>query len=200
MDPSRLVSVIGALAMIAIGIALCRERRAIRWRTVAWGIGLQWTAAIVLLRIPAGRAALDAAAGAVQTVLDQSYKGSEFVFGQLGMPRGGDSGLGVVFAFQVLPTIVFVASLFSVLYYLGVMQIIVRGLAWVMMRTMGASGAESLVVAASMFMGQTEAPLTVKPFLARLTESEWRPCRGPSSARTSRSDRCRSSTCSPPSR
>ncbi len=172
MDPSRLVSAVGAFAMIAIGVALCRERRAIRWRTVAWGIALQWTAAIVLLRIPAGRAALDAAAHGVQTVLDQSYKGSEFVFGQLGMPRGGDSGLGVVFAFQVLPTIVFVASLFAVLYYLGIMQIIVRGLAWVMMRTMGASGAESLVVAASMFMGQTEAPLTVKPFLSRLTESE----------------------------
>jgi CNT family concentrative nucleoside transporter len=172
MDPLRLVSVFGALAMIAIGVALSRHRRAIRWRTVAWGIALQWTAAIVLLRVPAGRAALEAAARGVQTVLDQSYKGSEFVFGQLGMPRGGDTGLGVVFAFQVLPTIVFVASLFAVLYYLGIMQLVVRGLAWVMMRTMHASGAESLVVAASMFMGQTEAPLTVKPFLTRLTESE----------------------------
>jgi len=172
MDPLRLVSVVGALAMIAIGVAIGRDRRAIRWRTVAWGIGLQWAAAIVLLRIPAGRAALETAARGVQTVLDQSYKGSQFVFGQLGMPQGGDTGLGVVFAFQVLPTIVFVASLFAVLYYLGIMQVVVRGLAWVMMRTMGASGAESLVVAASMFMGQTEAPLTVRPFLSRLTESE----------------------------
>jgi CNT family concentrative nucleoside transporter len=172
MDPFRLVSVVGSIAMIAIGLALCRNRRAIRWRTVLWGIGLQWAAAIVLLRVPAGRAALDAAAKGVQTVLDQSYAGSTFVFGQLGMPRGGETGLGVVFAFQVLPTIVFVASLFAVLYYLGIMQVVVRGLAWVMMRTMGASGAESLVVAASMFMGQTEAPLTVRPFLSRLTESE----------------------------
>ncbi len=172
MDPLRLVSVVGALVMVGLAIAVSRNRKAIRWRPVAWGIALQWVAAIVLLRLPAGRTALEAAAAGVQTVLDRSYAGSSFVFGELGLPRGGGSGLGVVFAFQVLPTIVFVASLFAVLYHLGIMQLVVRGLAWVMMRTMGASGAESLVVAASMFMGQTEAPLTVKPFLSRLTESE----------------------------
>lgn len=172
MDPLRLVSVVGALVMVGLAIAVSRNRKAIRWRPVAWGIALQWIAAIVLLRLPAGRTALEAAAAGVQTVLDRSYAGSSFVFGELGLPRGGGSGLGVVFAFQVLPTIVFVASLFAVLYHLGIMQLVVRGLAWVMMRTMGASGAESLVVAASMFMGQTEAPLTVKPFLSRLTESE----------------------------
>ena len=172
MDPYRLVSVVGAFAMLAFAFALSRDRRSIRWRPVVWGIALQWIAGVVLLRLPIGREMLSAAAAAVQTVLDQSYAGSSFVYGQLGMVRGGDTGLGVVFAFQVLPTIVFVASLFSVLYYLGVMQVIVRGLAYVMMRTMGASGAESLVVAASMFMGQTEAPLTIKPFLDRLTESE----------------------------
>lgn len=172
MDPYRLVSVVGAFAMLGFAFALSGDRRSIRWRPVVWGIALQWIAGVVLLRLPIGRQVLSAAAAAVQTVLDQSYAGSSFVFGQLGMVRGGDTGLGVVFAFQVLPTIVFVASLFSVLYYLGVMQVIVRGLAYVMMRTMGASGAESLVVAASMFMGQTEAPLTIKPFLDRLTESE----------------------------
>ena len=94
------------------------------------------------------------------------------MFGALGASGGGDSGLGVIFAFQVLPTIVFVASLFSILYYLGAMQWIVKGLAWVMVRTMGTSGAESLSVAASIFMGQTEAPLTIRPFLDKLTESE----------------------------
>ena len=172
MDPLRLVSAAGAFAMIAIAYAIGRDRRAIAWRPVVWGIALQWLAGVVLLRVPLGRRLLEGAAAGVQTVLDQSYAGSAFVFGQLGVQRGGDSGLGVVFAFQVLPTIVFVASLFAVLYHLGIMQIIVRTLAWVMMRTMGASGAESLVVAASMFMGQTEAPLTVKPFLERLTESE----------------------------
>ncbi len=158
--------------MLALALAIGRDRKSIRWRPVVWGIGLQWLAGVVLLQLPLGRSVLSGAAEAVQTVLDQSYAGSSFVFGQLGMAKGGDTGLGVVFAFQVLPTIVFVASLFSVLYYLGIMQIIVRGMAWVMMRTMGASGAESLVVAASMFMGQTEAPLTIKPFLTRLTESE----------------------------
>lgn len=172
MDPYRLVSAVGAFAMVGLALAVGRDRASIRWRPVVWGIALQWLAGAFLLRVPWGRSALESAAKAVQTVLDQSYAGSSFVFGQLGMARGGETGLGVVFAFQVLPTIVFVASLFAVLYYLGVMQIIVRGLAWVMMRTMGASGAESLVVAASMFMGQTEAPLTVKPFLDRLTESE----------------------------
>lgn len=172
MDPFRLVSAVGAFAMLALALSIGRDRKAIRWRPVIWGVALQWIAGVVLLQLPLGRELLTGAAKGVQTVLDQSYAGSTFVFGQLGMVRGGETGLGVVFAFQVLPTIVFVASLFSVLYYLGIMQIIVRGLAWVMMRTMGASGAESLVVAASMFMGQTEAPLTVKPFLDRLTESE----------------------------
>jgi CNT family concentrative nucleoside transporter len=172
MEPYRLVSVVGAFAMLALALALSRDRKSIRWRPVLWGIALQWIAGVILLRLPIGRQVLSGAAAGVQTVLDQSYAGSSFVFGQLGMVAGGDSGLGVVFAFQVLPTIVFVASLFSVLYYLGIMQVIVRGLAYVMMRTMGASGAESLVVAASMFMGQTEAPLTIKPFLERLTESE----------------------------
>lgn len=172
MEPLRLVSALGAFVMIGIAILIGGSRREIRWRPVIWGIALQWSAAIVLLRLPIGRTALGAVAAGVQTVLDQSYVGSQFVFGELGMPRGGTSGLGVVFAFQVLPTIVFVASLFAVLYHLGIMQLVVRGLAWVMMRTMGASGAESLVVGASMFMGQTEAPLTVRPFLDRLTESE----------------------------
>jgi CNT family concentrative nucleoside transporter len=95
--------------------------------------------------------------------------GSEFVFGELGKQR---SSIGFIFAFQVLPTIIFIASLFALLYYLGVMQVIIRGAAWVMQRVMGASGAESLNVAASIFMGQTEAPLTIRPFLPDLTQSE----------------------------
>jgi CNT family concentrative nucleoside transporter len=172
LDPHRLISAFGAFAMLGLGVLLCRERKAISWRALLWGIGLQWGVGLLLLRIPAGRHALEAASSTVQTVLDQAYAGSAFVFGGLGAAGGGETGLGVIFAFQVLPTIVFVASLFSILYYLGVMQIIVRGLAWVMMRTMGTSGAESLSVAASIFMGQTEAPLTIKPFLEKLTESE----------------------------
>jgi CNT family concentrative nucleoside transporter len=172
VDPSRLVSVVGALVMLGLAFALSTNRRAVSLRLVLWGVGAQWLLGVLLLRVPQGRDALAAASRAVQAVLEQSYEGSAFVFGALGAARGGDSGLGTIFAFQVLPTIVFIASLFSILYYLGVMQLVVRGLAWLMMRTMGTSGAESLSVAASVFMGQTEAPLTIKPFLERLTESE----------------------------
>lgn len=169
---SRLVSAVGALAMLGLAYALSTSRRDVKLRVVAWGVALQWVLGVFLLRLPQGRDALAGASSVVQSVLDQSYEGSEFVFGAMGAQQGGDSGLGTIFAFQVLPTIVFIASLFSILYYLGVMQIIVKGLAWLMMRTMGTSGAESLSVAASVFMGQTEAPLTIKPFLDRLTESE----------------------------
>jgi concentrative nucleoside transporter, CNT family len=172
LDLYRLVSAFGAFSMLGVALLAGRNRGAIGWRAVAWGVGLQWALGVLLLRVPQGRAALERASQGVQTVLEQSYRGSAFVFGTLGLKEGGDSGLGVVFAFQVLPTIVFVASLFSILYYLGVMQVIVKGLAWAMMRTMGTSGAESLAVAASIFMGQTEAPLTIRPFLAKLTESE----------------------------
>src|SRR5216683_3574176 len=102
-------------------------------------------------------------------LLDFSYVGSSFVFGDLG---SNHSSLGLIFAFQVLPTIIFIAAFFAVLYHLGVMQIIIRGAAWLMTIIMGASGAESLNVAASIFMGQTEAPLTIRPFLPKLTKSE----------------------------
>lgn len=172
VEPHRLVSVLGALAMLAIAYGLSTSRRSVKLRLVLWGVGLQWLLGVILLRLPQGRDALAAASEVVQSVLDQSYEGSKFVFASLGAQQGGESGLGTIFAFQVLPTIVFIASLFSILYYLGIMQLVVRGLAWVMMRTMGTSGAESLSVAASVFMGQTEAPLTIKPFLDRLTESE----------------------------
>ena len=160
------------LSMIGIAYALSVDRKAISRRVLVWGIVLQWGVGILLLQVPQGRQLLEGASGVVQSVLDQGYEGSKFVFGAMGDKAGGDSGLGTVFAFQVLPTIIFIASLFSILYYLGVMQLIVKGMARIMMRTMGTSGAESLAVGASVFMGQTEAPLTIKPFLAKLTESE----------------------------
>ncbi len=135
-------------------------------------MALQWICALLLLKMPGGNEVLQAAAGAVQGVLDHSFAGSGFVYGELGKVRGGASGLGIIFAFQVLPTILFVATLFGVLYYLGVMQLIVRVMARVMVKIFGVSGAEALVVAASIFMGQSEAPLTIRPYLVRLTESE----------------------------
>ena len=165
----RLTGVLGLAVIIGLGVALSRDRRSIRWRVVAWGLGLQVTFAIFVLRVPAGQALFRGLGDFVTAVLHYSYAGSSFVFGELGKP---DSKLGVVFALQILPAIIYVSALFAVMYYLGIMQVVVRAFATVMSRVMGASGAESLNVAASIFMGQTEAPLTIRPFLPRMTRSE----------------------------
>src|SRR3954463_16438256 len=166
---SRLTGVFGIVALVAIAIALSHNRRQIRWRVVAWGLTLQLLFAIFVLRIPAGQQLFRALGSFVTGILNSSYIGSQFVFGELGKPN---SSLGVIFAFQLLPAIIFVSALFAIMYYLGIMQLIVRAFAILMSRVMGASGAESLDVAASIFMGQTEAPLTIRPFLPKLTRSE----------------------------
>jgi len=166
---SRLSGLVGLALILAIGILLSHNRRAIRWRVIAWGLGLQLLFAIFVLRIPAGQALFRWLGNLITGILGYSYIGSEFVFGELGKQH---SSLGVIFAFQLLPAIIFVSALFAILYYLGIMQLVVRAFAIVMSRVMGASGAESLNVAASIFMGQTEAPLTIRPFLARMTRSE----------------------------
>jgi CNT family concentrative nucleoside transporter len=165
----RLTGVLGLAAIIGLGVALSRDRRRIRWRVVAWGLGLQVAFAVFVLRVPAGQALFRGLGAFVTAVLHYSYAGSTFVFGELGKP---DSKLGVVFALQILPAIIYVSALFAIMYYLGIMQVVVRAFAAVMSRVMGASGAESLNVAASIFMGQTEAPLTIRPFLPRMTRSE----------------------------
>jgi CNT family concentrative nucleoside transporter len=165
----RLTGLLGLAAIIGIGVAFSRNRRRIRWQVIGWGVGLQVAFAIFVLRVPAGRALFRRLGELVTALLHYSYAGSAFVFGELGKP---DSSLGVIFAFQILPAIIFVSALFAIMYYLGIMQVIVRAFAVVMSRVMGASGAESLNVAASIFMGQTEAPLTIRPFLPRMTRSE----------------------------
>ena len=165
----RLRGLLGIVAILAIAVALSHNRKQIRWRVVAWGLGLQLLFAIFVLRIPAGQHLFRALGSFVTSILNYSYVGSQFVFGELGKP---DSSLGIIFAFQLLPAIIFVSSLFAIMYYLGIMQVIVRAFAILMSRVMGASGAESLNVAASIFMGQTEAPLTIRPFLSRMTRSE----------------------------
>jgi CNT family concentrative nucleoside transporter len=154
--------------MLALAYIFSTSRRAIRVKTVAWGLGLQIAFAWFVLRFPAGQKAFQVAKEGVTRLLGYSYAGSHFVFGDLANPG---SQLGY-FAFGVLPTVIFIAAFFAVLYHLGIMQIIIRVFAWVMTRVMGASGAESLNVAASIFMGQTEAPLTIRPFLPELTRSE----------------------------
>lgn len=164
----RFTGILGILSMLTLAFAFSTNRRAIRLKTVAWGLGLQFVFAVFVLRIDAGRAAFQRAGNAVTTLLGYAYAGSHFVFGDLAKPG---SQLGY-FAFGVLPTVIFIAAFFAVLYHFGIMQIIIRVFAWVMTRVMGASGAESLNVAASIFMGQTEAPLTIRPFLPDLTRSE----------------------------
>lgn len=162
----RFTGILGILAILLVCFLFSKHRLKIRASIIAWGLGLQFTFAFLVLRTPLGFA-FQKASQAVNALLGYSAEGSKFVFGeQLG------SSQPVIFAFQVLPIVIFISSLFTILYYLGVMQIFVRGMAIVMQRVMGASGAESTNVAASIFMGQTEAPLTIRPFLAGLTESE----------------------------
>jgi len=165
----RFTGVLGLLTMLALAFAFSTNRRAIRVKTVAWGLGLQIALGLFVLRVKSGQWLFQIAGNGAKKLLDFSYVGSEFVFGDLGKAH---SSLGLIFAFQVLPTIIFIAAFFAVLYHLGVMQLIVRAGAWIMTAVMGASGAESLNIAASIFMGQTEAPLTIRPFLPSLTQSE----------------------------
>jgi concentrative nucleoside transporter, CNT family len=165
----RLTGLLGIAAMLGLGFIFSTNRRAIRVKTVAWGLGLQVAFAVFVLKAQIGRDIFQKAGDAVNRLLSYSYPGSEFVFGALGKQH---SPLGFYFAFQVLPTIIFIAAFFAVLYHYGIMQFIIKQAARVMTQFMGASGAESLNVAASIFMGQTEAPLTIRPFLAELTHSE----------------------------
>ena len=180
---SRLQAVSGLALILALAYCLSSARRSIDYRTVAWGLGLQFVFALIVLKTPYGRTAFEAAGSVITRILGYSVKGSEFVFGPLGQPDvwrrivttvlGADGAPWAnIFAFMVLPTIIFIAALFAMLYYFGIMQLVVRLFAVIMRRFMRASGAESLNVAASIFMGQTEAPLTIRPFLPRMTESE----------------------------
>jgi CNT family concentrative nucleoside transporter len=165
----RFTGVLGILTILGLAYLFSTSRRSIRLKTVAWGLGLQLALGLFVLRVKSGEWLFQKLGNGAKKLLDFSYVGSSFVFGDLGTNH---SSLGLIFAFQVLPTIIFIAAFFAVLYHLGVMQIIIRGAAWLMTIIMGASGAESLNVAASIFMGQTEAPLTIRPFLPKLTKSE----------------------------
>jgi concentrative nucleoside transporter, CNT family len=166
----RIRGFFGMLAILGVAAFLSDNRQAISRRVVLWGLALQWGFALLVLRVPAGIQFLKDAGEVVKSILDCAIEGAGFVFGRALVKPDGP--VGFVFAFRVLPTVIFVAALFAVLYHLGVMQWIVRGFAVVMAWLMGTSGAESLNVAASLFLGQTEAPLTIRPYLPRLTRSE----------------------------
>src|ERR1700756_1505512 len=165
----RFTGILGILTMLGLAFAFSTNRRAFRVKTVAWGLGLQAAFAVFVLKADIGRRVFQKAGATVNHLLNYSYAGSQFVFGDLGAQG---SRFGFNFAFQVLPVVIFIAAFFAILYPYGVMQFIIKQVAKVMTRLMGASGAESLNVAASIFMGQTEAPLTIRPFLPDLTKSE----------------------------
>ena len=173
----------GAIVILSIAVAFSNNRRAINWTTVAWGLSLQIIFALIVLKTAIGQRVFETLGAGINKLLGFAGVGAGFVFGPLGNssvwgramtgalgPEGAN--YGVIFAFQVLPTIIFIAALFAILYYYGVMQFVVRLMAVVMHRVMKCSGAESLNVAASIFMGQTEAPLTIRPYLPEMTQSE----------------------------
>jgi len=157
----------GVAVFIGIGVLFSTNRKAINWRLVGIGIGLQLVFALLVLKTGPGQFVFDAIATGFRDLLNFTYEGTKFIFGDLGDPQQGNN-----FAFQVLPTIVFFASLMAVLYHLNIVQPLVRGMGWAMMKTMGISGAESLSAAANVFIGQTEAPLVVKPYVEKMTKSE----------------------------
>jgi CNT family concentrative nucleoside transporter len=183
----RARSVLGMVVLLGIAWALSTDRRRISWSLVAWGVGLQFVFALFILKTSLGANAFDAAGAIVVGLLGFTLQGAEFVFGNLvydTVPVGqvGSGGFaaapgqvartGAAFAFSVLPTIIFFSALMAVTYHLGIMQRVVRAAAWLMQRTMKTSGAESLSAAGNVFVGQTEAPLLVRPFIEKMTESE----------------------------
>lgn len=174
----RLRSLLGIVAFLSLAGVFSVRLRAVQWRPVIGGLILQVVLAWLILRVPAVYELFTAVGAAIRRFVDFANSGAEFVFGPLtrtaqlekglGLPPGG----GFIFVVQALPAVIFVASFFTVLYHLGVLQAVVRVLAWGMVRLMGTSGAESLSAAANVFMGQTEAPLIVRPYLAGMTRSE----------------------------
>ena len=167
LSVALLRGLIGLAVFIGIAVLFSTNRRAINWRLVAAGIGLQIVFALLVLKTTPGEVLFDTLATLFRDLLAFTYDGSSFIFGALGNPEEGNN-----FAFQVLPTIIFFASLMGVLYHLRVVQPLVRGMGWVMQKTLRISGAESLAAAANVFIGQTEAPLVVKPYVERMTKSE----------------------------
>lgn len=160
----RIISLLGLGVFVGMGYLFSTNRRAIAWRTVLWGIGLQLILGIFILRTGVGLALFQFLGDRINTFLNYADAGSKFVF--------GDNFSEHFIAFKVLPTIVFFSAFISLLYYYGILQRVVQGMAWVMMRTMKTSGAESLSCAANIFVGQTEAPLMIKPYINSLTLSE----------------------------
>lgn len=164
------VSFFGIFALLGVAVLLSNNRKKINWRLVGIGTGLQLVFAIFIFYVPGGEHVFAFATGVIEKLLDFTGIGSSFIFSSF-VSGSWEPGL-INFAFSVLPTIIFFSALMTVMYHLGIMQFIVRGFAYVMQKTMNISGAESMSAAANIFVGQTEAPLVVKPFVNEMTESE----------------------------
>lgn len=184
----RMLSLVGMAVILALAALLSYNRKAIRWRLVGTGLLLQAVFGVLVLKTEPGRELFRWVGDIVTRLLQFQEQGARFVFGNLvqnnvpvGVPGAGGvlegaggmvANTGAFFAFNVLPTIIFFSALMSVLYYLGVMQLVVKGIAWVMQRTLHTSGAETLSASGNIFLGQTEAPLLIKPFVKTMTRSE----------------------------
>jgi CNT family concentrative nucleoside transporter len=176
MTELKLISLLGWLTMIAVAWAISYNRKLFPWRTVIWGVGLQFTLALLILKTPWGGALFDLAGKVIQKLIQFSNEGCKFVFGPLAdenlLSEKFGPGNSVIFAILVMGTIIIVASISSLLYHWGILQKVVHAFAWVMRKIMRTSGSETLSAAANIFMGQTEAPLMIRPYVPRLTHSE----------------------------
>ncbi len=180
----RFIGILGILAILGIAYLLSNNKRKINFRLILWGLSLQLFFAILILKVPGGKLVFDFIDSIIKKILDFSVEGSKFLFGNLGnqnmfgpwepnFPNDGTwPGFGFQFAFLVLPTVIFFSSLMSVLYHIGIMQKIIKFVTKIMQKTMGTSGAETASISANIFVGQTEAPLVIKPFISKMTKSE----------------------------
>ncbi len=163
---------LGLAVLVGIAYFFSSDRKNINWRIVGIGIAIQLVFAIIILKTRPGFLLFDFIGRAFTKILSFTYAGSEFIFGPLGIPTGSEGSMAFIFAFQVLPTLVFFGSLMAILYYLKLIQPVVKGMGYFMAKALKVSGAESLATAANVFIGQTEAPLVVRPYVAGMTKSE----------------------------
>ena len=172
----KLISLLGIVSFLGLAWVMSSNRRQIPWRVVAWGMGLQLIIGLVVFRTPLGQGLFEAANVAIAKLNEFAGEGARLVFGVLAEKESMENvfgpGKGVIFVIVIPATIIFVSALSSLLYYWRVLPWVVTGIAWVMRRTMRTSGSETLATAANVFMGQTEAPLVVKPYLGGMTSSE----------------------------
>ena len=175
---NKLIGIIGVFAILGLAYLLSNNKNKIDKRLILWGISLQIFFAILILKVPGGKFVFNSIDTIIKKILDFSVEGSKFLFGNLAddslyFPADGTwPGFGFQFAFLVLPTVIFFSSLMSMLYHFGIMQKIITFVTKIMQKTMGTSGAETASISANIFVGQTEAPLVIKPFINKMTQSE----------------------------